>query len=72
MGISYKHAYKYYLSCEKFQLIGGKPVGCLQGTSNKFILGMKRNKSHLVAECMVRTQELSISIPVPSLFNSKR
>ena len=56
--MSYKHAYKYFLSCGKVQLIGGKPVDCLQRTGNKWILGVKRNKFHLETEWMVRTWEL--------------
>ena len=56
--MSYKHVYKYFLSCEKFQLIRRKPAGCLQGTGNKWILGVKRNKFHLEAKWMVRTWEL--------------
>ena len=58
MGMSYKHVYKYFLSCEKFQLIRRKSAGCLQGTGNKWILGVKRHKFHLETEWMVRTWEL--------------
>ena len=58
MGMSYKHAYKYFLSCGKVQLIRGKPVDCLQRTGNKLILGVKRNKFHLETEWMVGTLEL--------------
>ena len=54
MSMSYKHAYKYFLSCEKVQLIGRKPSACLQGTGNKLILGVKRNKFHLETEWMIR------------------
>ena len=71
--MSYKHAYiEYYtLSCSKVQPIEGKPVGCLQCSRRKMSLGLKRNKSYLEAEWMVRTGELWISIPVPSPFNSR-
>ena len=56
--MSYKHVYKYFLSCEKFQLIRRKPAGCSKGTGKKWILGVKTNKSHLEAKWMVRTWEL--------------
>ena len=42
MGMSYKHVYKYFLSCEKFQLIRRKPAGCSKGTGKKWILGVRQ------------------------------
>ena len=41
MGMSYKHVYKYFLSCAKFQLIRRKPAGCSKGTGKKMDLGSK-------------------------------